>query len=197
MRDPPLAQVAEILKLMGDCRADGDEHDAAARLYRAAAAVDPESPAGYLGLGSLALQEDQLEAAVEFFSAAAGVDPGCSEAYSGLAITYHRQGRYPQALRMYLECLRLDGDNLLALLGLFKVSNLMGSFSEIIRYLRAYLDKHPQDASVMFCLASLYAREGRLEEARATAVEALRLRPDKAEARELIEQLDRVQAATP
>ncbi len=187
-------QVAGILKRLGDCRAGEDDPRGAARLYHAAAAVNPKSIGVYLGLGSLALQQGQLGPAEVSFSAAAEIDSNSSEAYCGLGITHQRSGQYRRAFRMYLECLSRDGENLLALLGLFQVSNLMGSFEEIIGYLCAYLDKHPDDASVLFCLGSLYARQGDFDQARAAAKRALEISPDKSQVQELIDRIDRAQA---
>ncbi len=187
------SQVARVLKRLGDCRVESDDVIGAERLYHAAAAVEPDWTGPYLGLGALALQQGRLEPAEVSFTAAVEIDPNSSEAYCGLGITRQRLGQYRRAFKMYLECIARDGENLLALLGLFQVSNLMGSFEEIINYLRAYLDKHPDDASVLFCLGTLYARQGDLRRARAAATKALRICPDKTQVRNLIDQLDRAQ----
>ena len=87
---------------------------------------------------------------------------------------------------MYLRCLELDTDNLIALLGLFQTSCQMGTFCKIIHYLQVYLDRHPSDASVLFCLASLYVKEGDLESARRTLNAVLEIDPDKSEALSLL-----------
>ena len=90
---------------------------------------------------------------------------------------------------MHLKCLELDADNLVALLGLFQASVRMGTFAKVIRYLEIYLDRHPGDVAVLFCLATLYARDGRLEEAREALLSVLALEPDKKEAVELLRQV--------
>ncbi len=70
----------------------------------------------------------------------------------------------------------------------------MGTFAKIIYYLEAYLTKNPADTSVLFCLATLYAREGRLKEARGATLEILAHEPDKEGASELLAELDDVLA---
>ena len=99
---------------------------------------------------------------------------------------YTRTGDDPAALEMYLKCLEHDGDNLAALLGLFQTSCRMGSFARIIHYLQLYLAGHPDDASVLFCLAALHAREGRLALAERDLRRVLSMEPDKKEAAELL-----------
>jgi tetratricopeptide (TPR) repeat protein len=110
---------------------------------------------------------------------------------------HQHRGEYDAALEAYLKCLRLDADNLIALLGLFQTSCQMGTFSQIIHYLQVYLDKHPGDASVLFCLASLHAREGRLVRARELLRDVLALEPGKAEAGELLAEVERRLAGAP
>jgi cytochrome c-type biogenesis protein CcmH/NrfG len=72
----------------------------------------------------------------------------------------------------------------------------MGSFARIIHYLELYLDRHPGDTSVLFCLATLYAREGRLAEARQSLLALLALEPDKNEAANLLEEVRLASAET-
>ena len=127
-----------------------------------------------------------MEAARSFFCTARDLEPDCPEAYGGLAMVHQQREEHSAAFEMYLRCLELDADNLVALLGLFQASCAMGSFSRIIGYLETYLRRHPQDTSVLFCLASLYAREGRLSEARRSAIDVLRADPHKREAADLL-----------
>jgi len=92
---------------------------------------------------------------------------------------------------MYLECLELENDNLTALLGLFQTSCQMGSFEKIIRYLQVYLDMHPGDTSVMFALAALYMKDGRLAESRKILRDVLALQPEHKDAADLLEEVER------
>ena len=179
----------EVLKELADCHAAlGDIH-LAREYYRRAAALAPGEAAPYVGLGTIAVQTGRLAEAETAFRAALSTTPASAEAYEGLAMVAQHRKDFPAAFEMYLKCLDLDGDNLVALLGLFQTSCQMGSFAKIIHYLELYLDKHPGDTAVLFCLASLYARQGQLASARDSLLALLALEPDKNEAAELLEEV--------
>ena len=154
-------------------------------------------PGAYLGLGVLACQNGSLSEARRLFQIAGRIEPNCPEAYGGQAIVHHQQGDYQAAFEMYLKWLELDGENLTALLGLFQTSRQMGTFAKIIHYLEIYLAKHPDDGSVLFCLASLYAREGKLSQARQRLREVLAIEPEKAEAQKLLAEVESRLARAP
>lgn len=193
-----LDQHYQVLKELGDCYTALGDFDQGRACYRESAALAPDEAGPYVGLGVIAIQNDQIDDAERAFSIARRLNAKCSEAYGGLAMVYQQKHKYPQAFEMYLKCLELDTDNLVALLGLFQTSCQMGTFSKIIHYLEVYLDRHPGDTSVLFCLATLYAREGQLEQARACLMTVLALEPTKAEAVNLLADVqDRLQNLQP
>ena len=179
------------LKEMGDCYAALADGQRARECYRRASALAPGRPDPYVGLGVVAMQDGRLDEAVTFFDLARKIDPSCGEAYGGLAMIHQRRQEYLAAFEMYLKCLELNSDNLTALLGLFQTSCQMGTFSKIIRYLEIYLQGHGDDAAVLFCLATLYAREGQLHQARCAVLRVLQLEPGKVEATDLLAQIER------
>jgi len=186
----------DVLMELGECRAALGDLDRAAECYRQAGCLEPARAAPYVGLGVVALQSGRLAEAQRAFEAAASREPACAEAYGGLAMVRQRQEDYAGAFEMHLKCLELDTDNLVALLGLFQTSCQMGTFAKVIRYLELYLQRHPGDTSVLFCLATLYAREDRLEAARECLLSVLALEPAKAEAGQLLEQVEQEIART-
>ena len=178
-----------IIKELADCYAISGQLEQAADHYKLAAELAEDKPDPHVGLGTVAIQAGMFEQAEDEFKRARRIDPSCAEAYGGLAMVYQRIRDYPAAIEMYLKCMELDTDNLVALLGLFQTSCKLGTFEKIIHYLEIYLNKHPGDTAVMFCLASLYAREDRLEDAREILLNLLALEPDKSQAVELLEQI--------
>ena len=192
--NPPQQDLADvhssILMQMGDCYAASSDSTLAERHYRAAIALSPAQAAPYVGLGTLALQVEQLEQARDFFETAAELQADCAEAYSGLAIVHQNRKDYSTAFEMHLKCLELDTNNLVALLGLFQTSCEMGTFSKIIHYLEVYLAGNPTDTSVLFCLATLYARDGRLHDARRVTQKILACEPEKEGAAGLLAKLN-------
>lgn len=180
----------EVLREMGDCYAALGNSDKSAEYYRRAAGLAPQQAGPHVGLGVLAIQAGRLGDAVEALQTACKLDPACAEGYGGLAMIHQQNGDYHSAFDMYLKCLELDTDNLVALLGLFQTSCQMGTFWKIIHYLETYLDRHPGDTSVLFCLATLYARDGQHDKAREALLRVLALEPSKSEAAEMLHELD-------
>jgi len=91
---------------------------------------------------------------------------------------------------MYLKCLELDTENLIALLGLFQASCQMGSFAQVTHYLEVYLNMHPGDTSVMFPLAALYMKDGRFEESKKVLLDVLILDENHKDAANLLEEVE-------
>jgi len=186
-REKPSANANyQLLKELGDCYTAADDFERAIDCYRRAVSSAPGEPGPYIGLGVIALQSDQLDDAAKAFAAAIRLRPDCSEAHGGMAMVHQRRKDYPRAFEMYLECLEGNPDNLVALLGLFQTSCQMGTFAKVIHYLEVFLEMHPDDTSVLFCLATLYARDGRLCEARDALIRVLSLDCEKTEAASLL-----------
>jgi cytochrome c-type biogenesis protein CcmH/NrfG len=181
----------DVLDELGNCYAVLGEFERAEECYTAAALLEPNRAAPFIGLGVIALQLERLGEAEVAFETAARREPDSAEAYGGLAMVRQQRGDYASAFDMHLKCLQLDADNLVALLGLFQASCQMGTFAKVIHYLEIYLQRHPGDAAVLFCLATLYAREGQLDDARQCLLSVLALEPEKPEAVQLLQEVQR------
>jgi tetratricopeptide (TPR) repeat protein len=180
----------ETLQEMGDCFTSVGDYNKAQECYEKAAVLAPDAPDPYVGLGVVALQNNQLDDAEIAFKVACRLDADCAKAYAGLGLTAQQKTDYKHAFEMYLKCLELDTDNLIALLGLFQASCQMGSFEKVTHYLEIYLEMHPGDTSVMFPLAALYMKDGRLEESRKVLLDILTLDHDHKDAANLLEEVE-------
>ena len=180
----------EVLRELGDCYASVGSCEQAQRCYEKAATLGPDEADPYIGLGVVALQQGLLDDAEIAFRVGCRLEPASSKAFAGLAMVAQERDDYKQAFEMYLRCLELDTDNLTALLGLFQTSSKMGTFAQVIHYLEVYLDMHPGDGSVMFSLAALYVKEGRLAEAGMLLKDILALDAENVDARDLLEEVE-------
>ena len=183
-----LYQHFEVVSELAECHCALAEYGKAERYYREASSLAPERPEPHTGLGTLFLQMDLLADARREFALALALQPANPEALNGVAAVAMREGKPAEAFEAYLASLDADPDNLLALLGLFRTSCIMGTFSRVIGYLNVYLDMHPGDTSVMFCLATLYVKEGKLEECCAILERLLVLEPGHRQASQLLAQ---------
>jgi tetratricopeptide (TPR) repeat protein len=186
----------EVLQELGDCYTSVGNGMEAQRCYEKAASLGPDEPGPYIGLGVIALQKNLLDDAEIAFRVACRLDASCAKAYAGLAMVAQQRGNYKQAFDMYLKCLEMDTDNLTALLGLFQTSCQMGSFAKVIHYLEVYLSMHPGDTSVMFSLAALYMKEGRLKRSKKVLLDVLTLDPANKDAANLLEEVEHSLAQT-
>jgi len=186
----------EVLQELGDCYSSVGEYAKAQQHYEKAAVLAPDEPGPYVGLGVVALQQDQLDDAEIAFRVACRLDGNCAKAYAGLGLAAQQKADYKRAFEMFLRCLELDTDNLIALLGLFQTSCQMGSFAKVTHYLKVYLNMHPGDTSVMFPLAALYLKDGKLEESRKVLLDLLSLDKDHKDAADLLEEVEHSLAQT-
>ena len=180
----------EVLQEFGDCYTSVGNYTQAQQYYEKAAVLSPDEADPYVGLGVVALQKNLLDDAEIAFRVACRLDANCAKAYAGFAMVAQQRADYKQAFEMYLKSLELDTDNLIALLGLFQTSCQMGSFSKIIHYLEAYLNMHPGDTSVMFPLAALYMKDGKLEKSQEILLDLLTLDKSHTEATNLLEEVE-------
>jgi len=185
------------LQRRGDELAGAGEHELARQCYNRAARCAPSEPAPYVGLGHVWIHTGRLDRAERAFRIAIRLDADCAAAYDGLAMIQQHRRQYPAAFETYLQSLSRNGDNLVALLGLFQMSCKMGTFERIIGYLQRYLAGHPGDAAVLLCLGSLYAREGRWQDASRALRQVLRAEPHKREAALLLAEVNAAMLAAP
>jgi tetratricopeptide (TPR) repeat protein len=179
------------LKDLGDCHAAMGDLKHAKISYEQAASVAPLEAAPQLDLASLAIQGGRFREAKEHYQKAIALNPASSEAYGGFAVACHQLNECASAFEAYMKCLELDQDNLVALLGLFQTSRQMGTFAQITKYLEIYLHSHDDDTAVLFCLATLYARDSRFDLARQAVLKVLSIEPEKPDAMNLLRQVEK------
>jgi len=194
--DTGWTQHYDVVKELGDCYASVGNFGEAQSCYEKATSLAPDEAGPYIGIGVIALQEGNTADAEVAFKVAKRLDPQSSKAYCGLAMIRQNKQQWSESFELYLKCLELDSDNLTALLGLFQISCQMGSFSKVIHYLEVYLDMHPGDASVMFCLATLHFKDGRLHEAREILQSILAQDANNTDVANLLEEVEHTLAQT-
>ena len=194
--DTGWTQHYDVVKELGDCYASVGNFREAQRCYEKAASLAPDEAGPYIGIGVIALQEGKTADAEVAFKVAKRLDSQSSKAYCGLAMIRQNKEQWSESFELYLKCLELDSDNLTALLGLFQMSCQMGSFSKVIHYLEVYLDMHPGDASVMFCLATLHFKDGRVHEAREILQSILAQDANNTDVANLLEEVEHTLAQT-
>lgn len=180
----------EVLQELGDCHTSVGDYMKAQQCYEKAAVLCPDEAGPYVGLGVIALQQNLIDDAETAFKVACRLDNMSAKAYAGLGMAAQQKNDYKRAFEMFIKCLELDTDNLIGLLGLFQTSCQMGSFEKVTYYLKTYLNMHPADVSVMYPLAALYMKDGKLEESRAILLDILSLDRNHEDAASLLEEVE-------
>ena len=188
--DVGFTQHYDVVKELGECYASVGDFEQAHRCFEKAATLGPDEAAPYVGLGVVAMQQGKLDDAHVAFRVACRLDRHNSKAYCGLGMISQHNHDPQTAFEMYLTSLENDSNNLTALLGLFQTSCEMGSFGKVIHYLEVYLDMHPGDTSVMFCLASLLFKDSNFTRARELLLNIVALDETNTDASNLLEEVD-------
>ncbi len=146
-------------------------------------ALDDSLPDAHIALGQLYLRRDrQHERAIAEGEKAIALDPNYAPAYEALAEMLNFAGRPEEALGMTEKAMRLDPHyqpiyvHYVHILGW--TYRLMGRYEEAIPALKKALTLNPDFWPSHLNLALIYNELGREEEARAEAVEVLRINPN-------------------
>src|SRR5262245_15699459 len=134
---------------------------------------------GHTGLGYVYLYQQQYEQALAEMERAVALDPNEALSYAALAEVLSRVGRSEEALEAAEQALRLKPlvvDRHLESVGIAYA--LAGRPEEAIAPLKQYLSRYPHTLGAHLILTAVYSELGKAAEARAEAVEVLRINPN-------------------
>lgn len=149
--------------------------------YRAAGASGVNDPRIHLNLGNVLAQTGRSEEARDSYRRVLRMAPDFGPAVqSNLGILAALEKDWPEAIRRFEECVRLQPSHLTGLLGLGAAYLAVGRFDDaIVHYRRALEQPGAPLAIVHLDLATAYLEAGLPEEAEEEALAALRLDPEK------------------
>jgi GT2 family glycosyltransferase/SAM-dependent methyltransferase/Flp pilus assembly protein TadD len=139
---------------------------AAEEQVRMALASVPDHPEGLFLQGVLCMQREQYAEAERMFSTA--FHHGADRAKCLMGMGMAAMGRsYPQgAWEKFCEVLADHPDDPEAIHWLLRAGTAQNRWEELIRYVRAYVERNPGDLATRFALAGVLLRADRIEEAR-------------------------------
>ncbi len=127
--DNPYVQV-----LYGDLAVQLDDPKKAKDHYHAAIRSDRRTASAYFGLGYLFETQQQLKEALSYYKKAVERSQWNQIYKNNLATVYRKLGHYDDAIEHYKNILTLDGDYLLAHLGIAQSYALSGKLIMAMRY---------------------------------------------------------------
>ena len=101
-------------------------------------------------------------------------NPGCFMCHTNYGFLLYREGRVADAIDHFKASLRLEPDNVPALLNLAKVDEDRGRLDEAASELRSALALDPANTTVLVNLGTVYTKAGRYDEAIGAYRDALR-----------------------
>ena len=150
--------------------------DRAAALAQKAVLLDPELPAAHAALAWVLQWKKQLHDALASFRRAVELNPNQYPFGYGGALTYAH--RAEEAVAVVERTMRLDPFHSPALFSFLALARYMLGQDEVaVEALRTCVRRAPNFRPAFIFLAAASARLGRLDEARAAAVEVMRIEP--------------------
>ena len=154
--------------------------DQAAKVLEQALAEQPHA-AAYMDLGQVYLHQRRFGPAITALEAAERMNPQSASVAADLADGYAWSGihqaeaaaRYREALTLSTNQLKVDGQNLDALMIAAYCSAALGERQPALAWLKAALEHAPEDAEVNYYAARVYARLGDTAAARQWADQAI------------------------
>jgi adenylate cyclase len=150
----------------------------AAQAAQKALALDDSDPRVYAALTNLYIMQRQYEKAIAAAERQLELNPSGAQAYRSMGLTLYFADRAIEAIPFIEQAIRLDPyPSAITFRHLGGCYRSVGRYEEAITAYRKALKENPDDIFTHIGLASVYAKLGREEEARAEAKEVIRIHP--------------------
>ena len=177
-------QLGQFAMMRGD-------NPTAIRQMRKAIELDPNSPPFHHDLAILLSTTGDPQGAANEMQEAVRLDPQNPEYQYSLALVWNELGFTAKSTAALEKTVEMVPSHARAWYNLGLARSSSNQPREAIAALRRGEAADPGDASIPYARATIHARLGQTQEAMAAASRALQLRPDFAEARQLIDSLSR------
>jgi adenylate cyclase len=156
-------------------RDDEDALDRALELARTAVALDDELPFAHMFLGWIHLWRKEHDQAIAEARRCLALDPNNAEGHVRLGHILDQAGRPAEGLAFIETAMRLDPHYpFLYIFLLGRAFHSLERYDEAVVSYRRVISRNPGFFYARIFLAAVYAQQGRMEEAKAEAVEVLR-----------------------
>ncbi|QYM80324.1 tetratricopeptide repeat protein [Horticoccus luteus] len=181
----------EVQNNLANALSDVGQLDEAVRLYEAVLARQPDHVNALNGLGVTLAMQGHLPEAVAKFEAALRVDPNSGSAHSNLGNAFAILGRRDEAIASYQRALAVRPDDAPTLNTLANVLEAAGRWPEAVATYRRAIAFAAVNPTAHANLGHALAQLGQRDEAIAELRIALQQKPDDAQARAWLAELER------
>jgi|GEM_PF-1526468 len=178
-------------RLKGHCLLKQGKLDEAERCYQKSHILDRASEKPYLGLGSVELMKKNYAVAEQYYRKALEKKNTSDKAHLGLAVIKMEEGDFDRAFDEAKRALDLRIENQQAMLVLIRSGHQCRRLNETAKYLADFSSLHPANVEVLFTLAGILYKTGRVDEALSTARKILLFEPENEAALNLLQELEK------
>ena len=179
----------QALSLLGSIRFAQSRLEAAERLFRRAVGVRPEDARFRENLGAVLASQSRFENALVEYEKARDLGGASATLYTSLGVLYIQTGRVPQALDSFLIAAETDPESPGPHLNLARLRLQVGDVEQAMSSIRRTRKLDPGNLQALLMESQAYALQGKFDEARQSAQEALRRHPRSSEAANLLNSL--------
>lgn len=169
---------AEFLVLGGDLAG-------AAAIYERVLEENPKYARALCGKGALIADAQRWPEAKAVFEEALQAEPGYDVALAGLGLCAMVGNQEETAFDLFMQAARKNPENHRAIFGVLQLGYPLQRFTEIEDLLNAYLDLHPASIDMLYSLAGVLFKQGKVSQARLEVEKILLFEPQNERALEL------------
>jgi tetratricopeptide (TPR) repeat protein len=169
---------AEFLVLEGDL-------GGAAAIYEQLLRENPKCARALCGKGALVADAQRWPEAKALFETALQAEPGYDVALAGLGLCAMVGNQEETAFDLFMQAARKNPENHRAIFGVLQLGYPLQRFSEIEDLLNAYLELHPASIDMLYSLAGVLFKQGKVSQARLEVEKILLFEPQNERALEL------------
>ncbi len=179
----------QALSVLGSIRFSQGQAEEAEDFFRRAVAARPDDARYRENLGAVLATIGRFEEALLEYETARDLGSAGAPLQTNLAVLYMQTGRIDQARDAFLTATELDPDSPGTHLNLARYQLQTDDFDAALASIRRARELLPTDPGPLVLQAQALALQGRTDEARSAAQEALRLDPESAEAAQILRSL--------
>ena len=182
--DTESTRFQEILE-QGEMAAKERDLIKANALLQEAEKLNPNSVRMLRARGAVLLAEGKIDEARSYFERGISLDPNNSRLYSGLGMCEMQSKAPEKAHANFVKALALSPHELVAILQLLECAYVLNKYDDLERVLRRYLEDHPQDMQMQYCLAGCLFKQNQLAESESLTDKILEKEPFNLGAKQL------------
>jgi tetratricopeptide (TPR) repeat protein len=175
----------EINKELGECYLFMGELDKAEQYYEKAVNSNGTHPDPYIGLATVAVQRGDLQTALELYRKASSIE-ATDKSLAGMGLVEMEIGAQEDAFDHFLQALKNNPENLVALFGLVQAGHSLDRLEAILGPLQDYLELNPDKSEIRFTLAGCLVKLGEVSRAQKELTTLLEADPNYEPAKELM-----------